>query len=63
MPTRVCRTGYTGEHGFELLPEWDRAGVVFDVLVEAVRAAGGEPAGLGARDTLRTEMGYPLHGR
>lgn len=60
--TRVCRTGYTGEHGFELLPEWDRAGVVFDALVEAVRAAGGEPAGLGARDTLRTEMGYPLHG-
>lgn len=62
VPTRVCRTGYTGEHGFELLPEWDRAGAVFDVLVEAVRAAGGEPAGLGARDTLRTEMGYPLHG-
>ncbi|MGK2855174.1 MAG: glycine cleavage system aminomethyltransferase GcvT [Microbacteriaceae bacterium] len=62
VPTRVCRTGYTGEHGFELLPEWDRAGVVFDALVEAVRAAGGEPAGLGARDTLRTEMGYPLHG-
>ncbi|MCV7043912.1 glycine cleavage system aminomethyltransferase GcvT [Mycobacterium frederiksbergense] len=62
VPTRVCRTGYTGEHGFELLPEWDRAGAVFDVLVEAVRVAGGEPAGLGARDTLRTEMGYPLHG-
>ncbi|KAA0092114.1 glycine cleavage system aminomethyltransferase GcvT [Mycolicibacterium sp. P1-18] len=59
---RVCRTGYTGEHGYELLPEWDRAAVVFDALVEAVAAAGGEPAGLGARDTLRTEMGYPLHG-
>jgi aminomethyltransferase len=62
VPTRVCRTGYTGEHGYELLPEWDRAAVVFDALSEAVRAAGGEPAGLGARDTLRTEMGYPLHG-
>lgn len=62
VPVRVCRTGYTGEHGYELLPEWDRAGVVFDALVEAVKAAGGEPAGLGARDTLRTEMGYPLHG-
>ena len=62
VPIRVCRTGYTGEHGYELLPDWDRAGVVFDALVEAVRAAGGEPAGLGARDTLRTEMGYPLHG-
>jgi aminomethyltransferase len=59
---RVCRTGYTGEHGYELLPPWDSAATVFDALVEQVRAAGGEPAGLGARDTLRTEMGYPLHG-
>jgi aminomethyltransferase len=62
VPVRVCRTGYTGEHGYELLPAWDRVAVVFDALVEAVAAAGGEPAGLGARDTLRTEMGYPLHG-
>jgi aminomethyltransferase len=62
VAVRVCRTGYTGEHGYELLPEWDRAGVVWDALLEQVRAAGGEPAGLGARDTLRTEMGYPLHG-
>ncbi len=62
VPVRVCRTGYTGEHGYELLPPWDSAAVVFDALVEQVRAAGGEPAGLGARDTLRTEMGYPLHG-
>ena len=36
--------------------------MVFDALVEQVQAAGGELAGLGARDTLRTEMGYPLHG-
>ncbi|MDT5288527.1 MAG: aminomethyltransferase [Mycobacterium sp.] len=62
VPVRVCRTGYTGEHGYELLPPWDRARVVFDALVEEVAAAGGQPAGLGARDTLRTEMGYPLHG-
>ncbi|WAJ43097.1 glycine cleavage system aminomethyltransferase GcvT [Mycobacterium sp. Aquia_216] len=62
VPVRVCRTGYTGEHGYELLPPWDTAGVVFDALVTAVSNAGGEPAGLGARDTLRTEMGYPLHG-
>ncbi|KUI23364.1 glycine cleavage system protein T [Mycobacterium sp. GA-1285] len=62
VPVRVCRTGYTGEHGYELLPPWDRSGVVFDALLEAVVSAGGEPAGLGARDTLRTEMGYPLHG-
>jgi aminomethyltransferase len=62
VPVRVCRTGYTGEHGYELLPPWDRAGAVFDALVAAVADAGGELAGLGARDTLRTEMGYPLHG-
>ncbi|KUI15102.1 glycine cleavage system protein T [Mycolicibacterium acapulense] len=62
VPLRVCRTGYTGEHGYELLPPWESAGVVFDALLEAVTAAGGELAGLGARDTLRTEMGYPLHG-
>ncbi|GJF18121.1 aminomethyltransferase [Mycolicibacterium cyprinidarum] len=62
VDVRVCRTGYTGEHGYELLPLWDQAAVVFDALVEAVAVAGGEPAGLGARDTLRTEMGYPLHG-
>lgn len=62
VPVRVCRTGYTGEHGYELLPPWESADVVFDALAAAVSAAGGEPAGLGARDTLRTEMGYPLHG-
>ncbi|TQF73547.1 glycine cleavage system aminomethyltransferase GcvT [Rhodococcus spelaei] len=61
-PVRVCRTGYTGEHGYELLPTWDGAEAVFRALVTAVRAAGGEVAGLGARDTLRTEAGYPLHG-
>ncbi|MBS9532940.1 glycine cleavage system aminomethyltransferase GcvT [Mycobacterium sp. M1] len=62
VPVRVCRSGYTGEHGYELLPLWDSAAVVFDALVTVVKAAGGELAGLGARDTLRTEMGYPLHG-
>ncbi len=62
VEVRVCRTGYTGEHGYELLPAWDDAAVVFDALVDAVSGAGGQLAGLGARDTLRTEMGYPLHG-
>jgi aminomethyltransferase len=55
----VCRTGYTGEHGYELVVPWDDAGAVWDALV----AAGVRPCGLGARDTLRTEMGYPLHGQ
>src|ERR1700758_2754447 len=62
VPVRVCRSGYTGEQGYELLPHWESASVVFDALVAAVTKAGGQLAGLGARDTLRTEMGYPLHG-
>ncbi|MFW0787437.1 glycine cleavage system aminomethyltransferase GcvT [Gordonia sp. CPCC 206044] len=61
-PVRVCRTGYTGERGFEILPRWADAGPVFDTLLAAVTEHGGQPAGLGARDTLRTEMGYALHG-
>jgi aminomethyltransferase len=59
---RVCRTGYTGEHGYELLPLWSSAPLIFDALATEVEARGGQVAGLGARDTLRTEMGYPLHG-
>lgn len=55
----VCRTGYTGEHGYELVVAADAATAVWD----AVIGAGVRPCGLGARDTLRTEMGYPLHGQ
>jgi aminomethyltransferase len=62
-PVIVCRTGYTGERGYELIPEWHAALGLWDALVDAVAAEGGRPAGLGARDTLRTEMGYPLHGQ
>jgi aminomethyltransferase len=58
----VCRTGYTGEHGYELLARWDDADALWDAALDAVRDADGLPCGLGARDTLRTEMGYPLHG-
>jgi aminomethyltransferase len=58
----VCRTGYTGEHGYELLARWDDADALWDAALDAVRAHDGLPCGLGARDTLRTEMGYPLHG-
>src|SRR5450759_5748282 len=57
----VCRSGYTGEHGYELLPHWDSTGRLWDALLAAAAPLGGRPAGLGARDTLRTEMGYPLH--
>jgi aminomethyltransferase len=58
----VCRTGYTGEHGYELLARWDDADALWDAALDAVRANDGLPCGLGARDTLRTEMGYALHG-
>jgi aminomethyltransferase len=62
-PVRVCRTGYTGEHGYELIPSWDATPTLWDALVSAAASFGGLPAGLGARDTLRTEAGYPLHGQ
>ncbi|GAA4746663.1 glycine cleavage system aminomethyltransferase GcvT [Gordonia alkaliphila] len=61
-PVRICRSGYTGERGYEVLPRWDDAGPVWDALLAEVTARDGLPAGLGARDTLRTEMGYALHG-
>ncbi len=63
QPVRVCRTGYTGEHGYELLPAWDVVPALWDALTDVAAGFGGMPAGLGARDTLRTEMGYPLHGQ
>lgn len=58
----LCRTGYTGEFGFELLPRWNDAVKVWEALATAITAFDGLVCGLGARDTLRTEMGYPLHG-
>src|SRR5215218_10438201 len=58
----VCRTGYTGEHGYELLVDADRAVETWDAVLEAGQDEGIRLCGLGARDTLRTEMGYPLHG-
>jgi aminomethyltransferase len=59
----VARTGYTGERGYELLPQWDDAGDLWDALLDVGAGFGAVPCGLGARDTLRTEMGYPLHGQ
>ena len=59
----VCRTGYTGERGFELVVRSEHAASVWDALLAAGEAYGIRPCGLGARDTLRTEMGYPLHGQ
>ncbi|MFQ5514274.1 MAG: glycine cleavage system aminomethyltransferase GcvT [Myxococcota bacterium] len=61
IPLRLSRTGYTGEDGYELYVASERAEALWDALCET----GGERlsrAGLGARDTLRTEMGFPLYG-
>lgn len=57
-PMVVSRTGYTGERGVEVVVPAARAVATWDALL----AAGAAPCGLGARDTLRLEMGYPLHG-
>jgi aminomethyltransferase len=54
----VARTGYTGEKGVELLCAAEDAADLWD----AVLARGAKPCGLGARDTLRLEVCYPLHG-
>jgi aminomethyltransferase len=55
----ISRTGYTGEDGFELYFRPQHADAVWSALVGAGRAA---PIGLGARDSLRLEVGYPLYG-
>ena len=59
----VCRTGYTGERGYELIASNEVAGELWDRLMAAGEEHGILACGLGARDTLRTEMGYPLHGQ
>jgi aminomethyltransferase len=58
----LCRTGYTGEHGYEIVPRRNDAQQVWGALADAMKPFDGLVCGLGARDTLRTEMGYPLHG-
>jgi aminomethyltransferase len=58
IETMICRTGYTGEKGVELLCAGDDAPALWDAVV----ARGAVPCGLGARDTLRLEVCYPLHG-
>lgn len=58
----LARTGYTGEDGFELYVDNADAAALWRVLLEATYAAGGAPAGLAARDTLRLEAGMALYG-
>ena len=54
----LLTTGYTGEDGLEVIAPAEQIGPLWDAML----AAGAKPIGLGARDTLRLEMGYPLHG-
>ena len=63
QPITICRTGYTGEKGFELLIPAQGAINIWDEIISKGQKYGAKAVGLGARDTLRTEMGYPLHGQ
>ncbi|MCK5784928.1 MAG: glycine cleavage system aminomethyltransferase GcvT [Candidatus Sabulitectum sp.] len=58
----IARTGYTGEDGFEIYMKYPDAEAVWDSVMEAGEKFGIVPIGLGARDTLRLEVGYPLYG-
>lgn len=67
--TLVSRSGYTGENGFEIYlfeqtrEDFDSSVKVWNELMEKGKEAGIEPCGLGARDSLRLEAGFPLYGR
>ena len=58
----VARTGYTGEDGFEIMCDAADAPALWGELLERGKTFGIKPCGLGARDTLRLEVCYPLHG-
>ena len=62
IPALVARTGYTGEDGFEVFVDTDRAVELWDAMMAAGADRGLAPIGLGARDTLRLEAGMPLYG-
>ncbi|MDB6029090.1 MAG: gcvT [Verrucomicrobiales bacterium] len=61
-PVYVARTGYTGEDGFEIVTVPELLIPIWNKLLEAGQPFGLKPCGLGARDTLRTEVCYPLYG-
>jgi len=63
QPVILTRSGYTGEVGFELFPPDATVHALWEAILEAGRPYDIEPIGLAARDTLRLEMGYPLHGQ
>ncbi|HLF85909.1 MAG TPA: glycine cleavage system aminomethyltransferase GcvT, partial [Nitrospiria bacterium] len=62
VPCLVSMTGYTGEVGYEIIMDGSRSQEVWEILLDSGREFGIKPCGLGARDTLRLEMGYSLYG-
>ena len=62
MPISMARTGYTGEDGVEVFFSVDDAAKFWNTVLEKGKDLGIKPCGLGARDTLRLEMCYPLNG-
>ncbi|NQZ02602.1 MAG: hypothetical protein HRT45_18225, partial [Bdellovibrionales bacterium] len=58
----IARTGYTGEDGYEIFVPWEKSADLWEALMKAGEPEGIQPCGLGARDTLRTEMKFPLYG-
>lgn len=62
LPCVLARTGYTGELGYEMYVDADKVGRLWNLLIQKGSAWGLKPAGLGARDLLRLEMGYLLYG-
>ena len=62
IPTLIARTGYTGEFGYEFYVAAERSGELWERLLAHGAAEGLKPAGLGARDLLRLDMGYLLYG-
>jgi len=61
-PVIIARTGYTGEDGVEIFVSPEKAGELWEVLLQKGEDLGVLPCGLGARDSLRLEVCYPLHG-
>jgi aminomethyltransferase len=62
VPAVIARTGYTGEDGFEIFVDGDRASQIWNTLLRDHAGEGLIPCGLGARDVLRLEAGMPLYG-
>jgi aminomethyltransferase len=62
VPAIISRTGYTGERGYEIMVDGDRARWVWNALLVAGKPLGIEPHGVAARESLRTEAGYLLNG-